>query len=235
MYDNPVPAAMMCPSDDALVTALANHTAGALRAIPGKTNHLSASVLVPLRRRTDQAGAPLTVILEARPMHLRLHPGEIVFPGGRPEEGDADLIETALREAVEELGPPLETVQVIGELSSIPLFTSDYRIHPYVGLLTPGAAPFAPAPDEVAEVLEVPIRPWLQRPHLDAIEWDDDGTQSLAPVFDVGGHRPMFGGTAYAFYELLSVLAPLYGTRCPDLRPGRYGWDEVLDAARWAT
>jgi len=110
-----------------------------------------AAVLVPLVRRE---GA-LTVLFTRRTAHLNEHAGQISFPGGRSEPGDAYAAETALREAAEEIGLAAERVEVLGELHKYVTVTG-YRVTPVVGLVTP---PLELRPDdfEVAEVFEVPL------------------------------------------------------------------------------
>src|SRR5260370_32713230 len=75
-----------------------------------------AAVLVPVVKREHG----LTVLFTRRTAHLNDHAGQISFPGGRSEPGDADAAETALREAAEEIGLAAARVEVLGEL------------HPYV-------------------------------------------------------------------------------------------------------
>ena len=69
-------------------------------ALPGRTNHIRCGVVVPIR---VEAGRPV-VFAGARSQNLGKHAGEVCFPGGRPEPGDADFWATAQREASEELG-----------------------------------------------------------------------------------------------------------------------------------
>jgi 8-oxo-dGTP pyrophosphatase MutT (NUDIX family) len=109
-------------------------------------------VLVPVVRR--ESG--LTVLLTRRTAHLNDHAGQISFPGGRAEPGDADAAQTALREAAEEIGLEAARVEVLGELHPYVTVTG-YRVTPVVGLLTP---PLELRPDdfEVAEVFEVPLK-----------------------------------------------------------------------------
>jgi 8-oxo-dGTP pyrophosphatase MutT (NUDIX family) len=110
-----------------------------------------AAVLVPLVRR--EGG--LTVLFTRRTAHLNEHAGQISFPGGRSEPGDAYAAETALREAAEEIGLAAERVEVLGELHKYVTVTG-YRVTPVVGLVNP---PLALRLDdfEVAEVFEVPL------------------------------------------------------------------------------
>jgi 8-oxo-dGTP pyrophosphatase MutT (NUDIX family) len=111
-----------------------------------------AAVLVPVVRRVDG----LTVLLTRRTAHLNDHAGQISFPGGRAEPGDADPAQTALRETAEEIGLEAARVEVLGVLHPYVTVTG-YRVTPVVGLVTP---PFELRPDdfEVAEVFEVPLK-----------------------------------------------------------------------------
>lgn len=110
-----------------------------------------ASVLFPLVPREDG----LFVLLTQRTDHLRDHPGQISFPGGRVEPEDISPVHTALREAREEIGLAAEHVDVIGFLPDYCTITG-YRVTPVVGILTP---PFelTPDADEVAQIFEVPF------------------------------------------------------------------------------
>jgi len=166
----------------------------------------------------------LAVILTERAAQLTNHPGEICFPGGRPEPHDDSIEATALREAEEEVG--LRDAGVLGRLSSIPLYTSDYRLEPFVAEVPEGAE-LAPCPDEVAAILRLSVRETLARPTLHGIPWTHEGERTLSPVFELGD-KLVFGGTAHALHELLQVLATLTGTPLPPMKPGRYQWSDVL-------
>ena len=111
----------------------------------------AAAVLVPLVARENG----LHVLLTRRTDHLRDHAGQISFPGGRVEAHDADATATALRETAEEVGLPLERIEIIGRLPVYTTVTS-FVITPVVALVQP---PFTLALDsfEVAEVFEVPL------------------------------------------------------------------------------
>ncbi|MEM6618621.1 MAG: CoA pyrophosphatase [Pseudomonadota bacterium] len=110
-----------------------------------------AAVLVPLVPRAQG----LSVILTKRASHLKHHPGQIAFPGGKVDASDADPRTAALREAAEEIALPAGAAQVLGRLPTHKTVTA-FEIHPFVALIDPGFKPQA-APGEVSEVFEVPF------------------------------------------------------------------------------
>jgi 8-oxo-dGTP pyrophosphatase MutT (NUDIX family) len=213
--------------EQALAAALSQRERVHFPALPGRTNHMAAGVLVPLL--LSEQGARGTrpraeVILQQRPTSMREHPGEISLPGGRHEDGDADLTTTALREAHEELG--IDRPRVLGLLSSYPLYTSDYRLHPTVAVLADDA--FVPNPAEVAAVLRLDLYRALELPFIQGIPWDLGGERYVCPVFDVGAPRLVFGGTAQVLYDMLEVFAASVGAPVPETRAGKLTWADVL-------
>jgi 8-oxo-dGTP pyrophosphatase MutT (NUDIX family) len=110
-------------------------------------------VLVPLFLAPD--GEPHAVFTRRR-ADLRRHAGEISFPGGRRDPEDADLKETALREAEEEIGLPREQVRLLGELPPVSTFVTNYVIHPYMGEIPAGLA-WRVSEREVDAVLELAL------------------------------------------------------------------------------
>jgi 8-oxo-dGTP pyrophosphatase MutT (NUDIX family) len=116
------------------------------------SGHKDAAVLVPLYLQDDELHAVFT----RRREDLRRHPGEISFPGGRYDEGEADLRATALREADEEIGLPPDAVELIGALQPTPTIATGYSVYPFVGLIQPGHEWILSA-NEVAEVLELSL------------------------------------------------------------------------------
>jgi len=110
-----------------------------------------ASVLIGVVDREPGA----TVILTLRASHLSSHAGQIAFPGGRAEAGDRSLIETALREAHEEIGLAPDCVTPLGLLEPYETRTG-YRIMPVLGVVTEKMALCADE-REVDEIFEVPL------------------------------------------------------------------------------
>ena len=114
-----------------------------------------AGVLLPLTNEPEP-----TIILTRRSDRLRTHRGQVALPGGRRDESDASLIETALRESEEEIALPPSQVEVIGALDQV---VSRYGIlvTPYVGVISPGLE-FQPNPDELDAVFKVPVSFFLE-------------------------------------------------------------------------
>ena len=106
-----------------------------------------AAVLVPMHGWPEAPG----LVFTERRGDLRRHAGEISFPGGRRDPGE-ELLETALREAEEEIGLRREHVELAGALPPIGTFVTSYKVHPFVGLIEPGLA-FTPNPEEVESVI----------------------------------------------------------------------------------
>jgi 8-oxo-dGTP pyrophosphatase MutT (NUDIX family) len=104
-----------------------------------------AAVLVPMHGWPDNPG----LVFTERRSDLSRHAGEISFPGGR-RDPDEELLETALREAEEEIGLSRANVEVVGALPPIGTFVTNYKVHPFVGLIE---VRFEPNPAEVESVL----------------------------------------------------------------------------------
>jgi 8-oxo-dGTP pyrophosphatase MutT (NUDIX family) len=126
--------------------------------LPGREGEpVPAAVLVPLVNRPQG----LQLLLTQRSADLPDHPGQISFPGGRLDPGDADHAAAALRETTEEIGLAPSKVRVLGKLAAYETVTG-YSVLPIVGWIDP---PFdlVPDPVEVADVFEVPLEFILDR------------------------------------------------------------------------
>jgi 8-oxo-dGTP pyrophosphatase MutT (NUDIX family) len=107
------------------------------------------------------------VILTKRASHLRHHPGQIAFPGGKVDPGDGDEIGAALREAGEEVGLPAGVAEVLGTLPPHRTVTG-FSVTPVLALVP--AFTFVAEPGEVDEVFEVPLS-HLASPANYHVEW----------------------------------------------------------------
>lgn len=109
-----------------------------------------AAVLIAFTDRPDPG-----VILTQRPQWLRSHAGQVAFPGGKIDPGDADAVDAALREAEEEIGLHRRDVSIAG--ATTPYRSgSGYHITPVLGVIPPDL-PLDPNPDEVEDWFEVPL------------------------------------------------------------------------------
>ena len=125
-----------------------------LNRIPASLNEDAgrpSAVLVGLMPDADQ----WHVIMTERAHHLAHHAGQISFPGGKVDGADNSLIDTALREAHEEVAMPADAVQVLGGLDMV-VSPAGFVVQPIVGLIAPHTRLVA-APDEVARVLALPL------------------------------------------------------------------------------
>lgn len=120
-------------------------------AVPGGRKLRPAGVLVAISLVEDEP----RIILTKRSSALKHHPGQIAFPGGKLDEGDADVTEAALREAWEEIGLPRDLPDVVGQLPSHETVTS-FQVTPVVALLH-DRFEIRPEAGEVAEAFSVPL------------------------------------------------------------------------------
>ena len=161
---------------------------------------VDAAVLLPLYGWPQEPG----LIFTERRADLRRHAGEISFPGGRRDDGDADLQATALREAEEEIG--LDPAQVkIGEaLPPIRTFVTNYLVHPFVGYVPhPQELGLRPSPTEVETVLTFSLE--LLREGYEMRRLVRRGVPIHTPTYEVEGHL-IWGATARILSDLLQSL-----------------------------
>lgn len=152
--------------------------------------------------------AELRVLLIRRPMHLNRHAGEIAFPGGKREPADRGPIETALREAQEELGLDPGKLRPCRLLEKEYAYSSDFEIHPVLALLgcRESASPLVDR-NEVDEVL-LPSAAEFLRPNR--LEWGRHGNvHVLFPVFELLAGYRVWGATARILWQLGRILGPV--------------------------
>jgi 8-oxo-dGTP pyrophosphatase MutT (NUDIX family) len=163
-----------------------------------------AAVLVPIIAHPGG----LSVLFTQRTAHLKAHSGQVSFPGGRTEPGDASPEETALRESEEEIGLARGRVEVLARLPEY--FTrTGFRVTPVVGLIEPPLA-LAPDPGEVESVFEVPLAFLLDirnhQRHTREFQGATVGYYAM-PYRTNEGDRLIWGATAGMVVNLCRALA----------------------------
>jgi len=113
-----------------------------------------ASVLVVIY------GKEPIVVMTEKPKHMKFHAGEISFPGGKLDNNDSDLLETALRETSEEIGLTITREQIIGQLEPVITLNSGFLILPFVSVID--KIPTLAANAEVEKIFHIPLEPFLK-------------------------------------------------------------------------
>ena len=170
---------------------------------PGRAGR-PAGVLVLLY---PDAEGMARVVLTERATGDGHHSGEVSFPGGKAETGDADIVATALREAEEEIGLDATAagVEVVGRLERFWIPVSDFEVHPVVAV---AARPpvLRASPDEVASIIEPPIDRFLPDAPIVIVERTVRDWPLRYGAYDIDG-LTVWGATARILSQLGAVLA----------------------------
>ena len=160
-----------------------------------------AAVLVPLYFERDE----LHVVFTKRTDRVQSHKGEISFPGGAVDPEDVNLIHTAIRECEEEIGLFGKYVDVVGQLDDI-ITISDFHVSVFVGRLHSHPSPYLwlPQEDEVAEVLEIPLRYLRDDRNIIEVPRQRDGILTLMEGWVWNDHI-IWGATARMLRNFLDV------------------------------
>lgn len=162
-----------------------------------------AAVLAPFF--ADAGDDQARVILTKRPDTMPSHRGDIAFPGGKfHPDLDIDLLDSALREAEEEVGLSRDLVEVVGELETLSTVTSGFVVAPFVGILSERPA-LTPHPDEVAAVFDVTLTELLSDGVHSEERWDIGGEDWPVHFFAVDDDV-IWGMTARILTSFLILL-----------------------------
>ncbi len=163
--------------------------------------HLKGSVLILLYPQGKDAFFPLI----KRPVYQGVHSGQIAFPGGKMEPSDADEIQTALREASEEVGIYPDQVRVLGKMSDLYIPASNFLVSPILGF-SETIPQFIPEEREVARIIPTPLRnlflpEFCKRKTLEITP----NIKIDTPYFEVE-KEVVWGATAMILSELLQIM-----------------------------
>ena len=157
-----------------------------------------AAVLILLHETSED----LNVIYCLRSNNLPTHAGEVAFPGGKREEIDETLKETALREAQEEVNLELKDVEVLGEISSVQS-RFGLSVTPYIGILKNNT--LIADGKEIAEVFSVPLNFIKNNMQKEQKSENWDNKKVFFPFFEFE-NKMVWGLTAYMTVEFLKLL-----------------------------
>lgn len=163
--------------------------------IKSNTNYRLASVLVVIYGNSPK------IIMTEKPKSMKLHAGEISFPGGKLDVNDSDLLETALRETREEIGLVISKDQVIGQLDPVVTLNSGFLILPFLTMLNelPSLVPNS----EVEKILHIPLNLLLE-----TIKKDSDPKHNPTDemcTFEYGG-QIVWGASARILKQVKNTL-----------------------------
>ena len=157
-----------------------------------------AAVLIPL----FQDGNEYRILFTRRTQMVEAHKGQISFPGGRIDEKDRSLLETALREAYEEIGLRQKDVDVLGRTDDMRTVASNYIVHPFVGFI-PGSYSFVISKDEVERLIAVPFRVFMENGTVMPVNYEGGAYEGLAYTYD---GEVIWGATARIMHNLVNIV-----------------------------
>lgn len=165
-------------------------------------NHYThAAVLMPLYRDNGE----YKLLFTKRTNRVEHHKGQISFPGGAFDKEDRSFLETALREANEEIGLSKEDVEILGQLDDTLTIASRFIIHPFVGFI-PYPYHFSLNSNEVERVIEVPLKLFFDHESVDKrAHFEFEGVLYQTPVYEYNGDI-IWGATARIMENFVDII-----------------------------
>lgn len=167
--------------------------------VPSKDARVAA-VLILLYPHNDSI---YTVFMQ-RHNYDGVHGGQISFPGGKKEDSDADVVQTALREAEEETGANISEISVIGTLTPLFIPVSNMIVTPVIGWTTK-RPDFVHQPEEVVFLIEAELKRFLDPAIIKIKPFEIRGEMLDVRYFDYEGNV-IWGATAMILNELLTII-----------------------------
>jgi 8-oxo-dGTP pyrophosphatase MutT (NUDIX family) len=159
-----------------------------------------SAVLIPIYQKRGH----YYIIFIRRTETVKTHKGQISFPGGARDVNDRTLLHTAIRESREEIGLYMKDIEVIGELDDEITTTSNYVVTPFVAMI-PWPYRFKKNEDEVAEIMEVPIKVLLEKGCLKSNNETLNGKPIDSYTYYYQG-KVIWGATARILKKLLDII-----------------------------
>ena len=192
--------------------------------LPGESAHRKLAPLIRINeleeidmsKRNPQEAGVMAVFYPDLDMETRLvlilrktyngvHSNQVGFPGGRVEESDKDLEDTALRETEEEVGIPQNEIEVVRKLTRLYIPPSNFWVQPYLGLMqkTPN---MIPQESEVEEILEVKLSDFLNDENVITENLSTSYAKEIeVPAYSLNGHV-VWGATGMMLSEIRELL-----------------------------
>ncbi len=151
-----------------------------------------------------RSGEEWKLVMIKRAEYDGVHSGQIAFPGGKKEETDKNLLQTALRESEEEVGIHHSDVEIIGKISPLYIPVSNMCVHPYIGYLISKPV-FVKQDKEVQSVLSIPLKKLLSEETRTKAIFQGANYKIEAPCYQVNDYK-IWGASAMILSEFVSVL-----------------------------
>ncbi len=164
-------------------------------------NTFESAVLILLFKKDNE----INILLTKRSSNLKKHSGQISFPGGKKDISDNDLLQTALREAKEEIGLN-HKVTIIGKLTPLLIPITNFYVHQYVAYCDE-LPPLSINKDEVESLIELPVKELNNSQNIKSkiFGTTTSGREIIAPYYSYNNHE-IWGATAMMISELYETL-----------------------------
>ena len=147
-------------------------------------------------------------VLILRKTYKGVHSAQVAFPGGKLEAQDASLRDTALRETFEEVGVPIDTVQIVRSISQVYIPLSNFYVHPFIGF-TQNTPQFIKQDDEVEALIEIDLEHFLDEQSLISKKVKTSYSIEVeVPAFKLNDYV-VWGATAMMLSEIKDLLKQL--------------------------